>query len=108
MKSGNCLGNNQSRVTAPAGPYMRVSWFFRHDDVPGLLAAASRPGDTDRHVTGKLPRYRRASALRVSLGVKSEPLFDRDALGQVARLVDVPAQLGRHVIGQQLQRDVQQ
>ena len=35
-------------------------------------------------------------------------LFDGDALGQVAGLVDVAAQLGRHMVGQQLQRDVQQ
>jgi len=35
---------------------MRVSWFFRHDDVPDLLAAASRPGDANRRVTGELPR----------------------------------------------------
>src|SRR6476469_7176971 len=95
VKSGNCLGNNQSRVTAPGGPYMRVSWFFRHDAVPGLLAAARRPGAADRRGAGELPRHRRTAALRVSLGVKSEPLFNRDALGQVARLVDVPAQLGR-------------
>jgi hypothetical protein len=38
----------------------------------------------------------------------SASLLHGDALGQVAGLVDVPAQLGRDVIGQQLQRDVQQ
>jgi len=54
---------------------MRVSWFFRHDDVPGLLAAASRPGDANAmlqanlNVTGEPPRYRRTSMLRASLRV---------------------------------------
>ena len=74
VKSGICRDNNQSRVTAPAGPYMRVSWFFRHDDVPGLLAAASRPGDANRHVKGScystvtlLARLRGLSMSRPSL-----------------------------------------
>ena len=81
-----------------SGPARPLRWVSEGDasGIMLLLGPASRTG------IGSL-----SLPLAVVLGARghTSPLFDRDALGEVARLVDVAAAHDRDVVRQQLERD---
>jgi hypothetical protein len=78
---------------------------------PGRSRTRAGTGQGPSDNPGPLPvsRIQRSySQISAELQQDSAELLDSDALSQVAGLVYVAVQLGRHMVGEQLQRNVEQ